>query len=253
MDKTTWGGVADWYDDLLEKGEGTYQKDVILPNLLRAVDPKAGEKILDIACGQGFFSRELSKAGSVAVGADISPELVAIAKKNLPEGEFHATPAHQLGFAKDGEFGKAIIVLALQNIREAAAALAEAARVLRPGGRLFLVLNHPAFRIPQQSHWGFDEEKKVQYRRVDRYLSEMSVPIIMNPGKKASGEKAEETVSFHRPLQFYFKELRKAGFSVARLEEWISHKKSEAGPRQAAEDSARKEIPIFLFLEAEKR
>jgi len=55
---TSWGKVADWYDELLEEKTGTYQTEVILPNILRLLDLKKGETILDLACGQGFFSRE---------------------------------------------------------------------------------------------------------------------------------------------------------------------------------------------------
>lgn len=248
LSQTSWGGVAPWYDDMLEKGEGTYQKEVILPNLLRVMDPKPEEAILDIACGQGFFSRALAEAGAKVTGSDISPELVGLARKNVPKAAFHVAPAEHLVFASDGYFSKAVIVLALQNIKGIELAMREAARMLCPQGKLFLVLNHPAFRIPQNSDWGFDEAKKVQFRRVDKYLSEIALPILMNPGKKES----EKTVSFHRPLQMYFKELRKAGFAVTRLEEWISHKKSEKGPRRDAEDAARKEFPMFLFLETTK-
>ena len=68
----------------------------------------------------------------------------------------------------------------------------------------------------------------------------------MHPGE----EKSEQTFSYHRSLQDFFKALAKNGFVVSRLEEWISHKISERGPRQAAEDIARKEIPLFLMLEA---
>jgi hypothetical protein len=53
-------------------------------------------------------------------------------------------------------------------------------------------------------------------------------------------------------MQDFFKALSKAGFAVTKLEEWISHKKSEKGPKQAAEDTARKEIPLFLMLEVRK-
>ena len=70
----------------------------------------------------------------------------------------------------------------------------------------------------------------------------------MNPGQV----KSEKTISFHHPLQFYFKALEKAGFVVTRLEEWTSHKESEKGPRAGAENRARKEFPLFLFLEAVK-
>jgi len=70
----------------------------------------------------------------------------------------------------------------------------------------------------------------------------------MHPGD-APGE---FTISFNRPLQYYFKAINKAGMAVGRLEEWNSHKKSEAGPRAKAEDIARKEIPLFLMMEAIK-
>ena len=110
------------------------------------------------------------------------------------------------------------------------------------------MLNHPAFRIPKESSWGFDEKAKVQYRRIDRYLSDIKAKIDMHPGTKRS----EQTLSFHRPLQAYAKALFKQNFSVRRLEEWSSDKKSEKGPRADAEDRARKEIPLFLALEAQK-
>ena len=70
----------------------------------------------------------------------------------------------------------------------------------------------------------------------------------MHPGMKDS----EETISYHRSLQDFFKAFSKSNLAVTRLEEWISHKKSEQGPRQKAEDLARKEIPLFLMLEAKK-
>jgi ubiquinone/menaquinone biosynthesis C-methylase UbiE len=48
--------VADWYDDVLNK-EGSYQKEVILPNLIRLLEIKKGESVIDIACGQEENSR----------------------------------------------------------------------------------------------------------------------------------------------------------------------------------------------------
>ena len=71
----------------------------------------------------------------------------------------------------------------------------------------------------------------------------------MHPGISGSAK----TLSFHRPLQYYFKALAKAGFAVDRLEEWISHKASDSGPRAKAENVARKEIPLFLYLSAKKQ
>ncbi len=246
--KTSWGGVSDWYDELLETDPDSYQEKVIAPNLMRLLGPKAGMHVLDIACGQGFFSRKFAAAGARVTGADISKELIERARQRSPEIEFHAAPAHRLAFAKNGAFHAATIVLAIQNIEDMHAAFAEAYRALAPDGRLLLVLNHPAFRIPKRSSWGFDQTEQSQYRRVDGYLSPSVSKIDMHPG----ANKHEQTVSYHRSLQDFFKALHKTGFAVTRLEEWISHKKSQAGPRQKAEDAARKEIPLFMAIEASK-
>lgn len=245
---TSWERVAKWYDRMLE-GEGTYQKELILPNILRLMDIHKGDAVLDLACGQGFFSREFARLGARVKGSDASATLIRIAKKNSPaEVDFHVAKADAIYFLKAGAVDKVAIILALQNIDNVAGVLKECARVLKPGGTLYVVLNHPAFRIPKASSWGWDEKENVQYRRIDKYLSEAKVQIEMHPGDRPG----EHTISFHRPLQFYFKALNKAGLSVSLLEEWNSHKKSEPGPRSKAEDISRKEIPLFLCLVAKK-
>ena len=248
---TSWENVAEWYDKLLE-GEGTYQKELILPNLLRLMDIRRGDLLLDLACGPGFFAREFAARGAMVTGVDASTALIAIAKKNVVSNSaatFYTSSADALPFIKNGDIDKGAIVLALQNIENVAAVLRECARVIKKEGELYIVLNHPAFRVPKASSWGWDEKEKTQYRRVDRYLSELKVPIQMHPGDKPN----QYTTSFHRPLQFYFKALNKAGFSVSLMEEWNSHKKSQEGPHAKAEDLARKEIPLFLCLMALKK
>lgn len=248
MTDTSWSKSAQWYDELLGQA-GTYQKELILPNLLRLMNLKKGERVLDLACGQGFFAREFFKTGANVIATDISKELISLAQKNSPKNiEFHVAPAHDLKFITSQSIDKTVIVLALQNIENTKEVLQECARVLKSGALLFVVMNHPAFRIPKASAWGWDEDEKVQFRRIDEYLSESKVKIQMHPGDKPS----EHTVSFHRPLQFYFKMLTKADFAVTGLEEWNSHRRSQAGPRAKAEDKARKEIPLFLCLVAQR-
>ena len=243
---TSWDNVAHWYDTLLA-GEDTYQARVILPNLLRAMAIKKNERILDLGCGQGFFSQAFFKEGADTTGVDLGKDLIAIAKKQSPkEIKYIAHSAEDLSMFPDKSFGKIALVLSLQNIDAPHKVFKECARILVPGGRIFITLNHPAFRIPKSSSWGYDESTKTQYRRIDRYMSEAKVEIEMNPSKKGGAV----TTSFHRPLQYYFKLLANNGFVIARLEEWLSHKESEEGPRKEAEDRARKEIPLFLFLEA---
>lgn len=247
--QTSWGKVANWYDKMLEKDDDSFQQKVILPNLIRSMNLGKNQMVLDLACGQGFFSRIFAQSGAKVIASDISPELIQIAKRHETKGvEYYVSPADKISFCADKSVDSITIILAIQNIKNVDGVFAECARVLKEKGSLFLVLNHPAFRAPKASSWQWDEIEKVQYRRMDAYLSEFQTEIDMNPGK----QKSEKTVSFHRSLQWYFKMLRKNGFAVAKLEEWISHREPTRGPRFTAEDKARKEFPLFLFLEGRK-
>lgn len=246
--KTSWGKVANWYDKLLEDNSDTYQKQVILPNLLRLLSPKKEQNILDLCCGQGFFCREIIKIGAKVVGIDISKELIELAKtKASVNEEYFVKNADNLSGLMDNKFDLGICVLAIQNVFNFQKSIQEIHRVLKNNGRFIFVLNHPCFRILQKSSWEYDEHKQVQYRRLEGYLSEYMVNINMNPGQKF--KRTAFTKSFHRPLQSYFKAFFKVGFRVSRLEEWVSHKTSDSGKRKQTEDRARKEFPLFLAIE----
>lgn len=267
---TSWGRVAHWYDEYLQD-EDTYQAQVIWPNLKRLLDNTMGYyknkrkdtkplRLLDIACGQGYFSFLAAGMGYKVTGVDISHELIEVAvqkskalqtqtkapKDALPS--FEVMSASKLARLNDSDFSCAISVLAMQNIKELDQAFAEAKRVLIKDGTFIFIINHPAFRIPQYSDWVFDTTKMQQSRAVAKYMQEATIEIDMNPGQRTG--KRQITYSFHRPMQLFAKLLSKHGFAITRIEEWCSHKKTEAGPRKAAEDLARKEIPLFMCIEA---
>ena len=163
--------------------------------------------------------------------------------------KYFVASADDLSKMNESDFDVATIVLAIQNMKNLDKVISEVSSKIKKEGRLILVINHPAFRVPQASDWYFDESNRTQYRKIGRYMSEMEIPILMNPGNKDS----KKTYSFHRPLQVYFKSLVKNGFNITRLEEWISHKQSQSGPRKSAEDIARKEIPMFMCLECVRK
>jgi ubiquinone/menaquinone biosynthesis C-methylase UbiE len=250
---TSWGPVASWYDEHLQ-GNDTYHAQVILPYLLRYFSSvKVGSKILEIGCGQGFFARALAAKGFAVSASDISPELIATAKKSpQPSGFPIVWQVADAAFQKNipsRSMDVALAVLTLQNMRDMAAVLREVSRVLTEGGRFIFVLNHPSFRIPKASSWGFDGTLHTQYRRVDAYMTEHAIAIDMQPGKKVG--KHAETVSFHRPLSLFVNQLTKNGFAVTKLDELISHRTS-VGSRATAENISRKEFPLFMTIEATK-
>ncbi len=254
---TSWGGVADWYNKHLESGEDTYHSKIIFPNILRILGDISGKRVLDMACGQGIFSEKLRDTGALVTGVDIGKQLIKIAEekslsikqKGTHKVTYHVASADDMFMIKDGSIDIVVCILALQNIENLQKTIGEASRVLSSEGKLVFVLNHPSFRNPRKTFWGYSEEDDTQYRRVDEYMSESHIKIDMTPG---SSHDKKYTVSFHRPLQLYMKSLSKADFAITRLEEWVSHKESERGPKKKAEDKSRKEIPMFMCIEVRK-
>ncbi len=252
--QTSWGKVAEWYDEYLQD-EDTYQAKVIAPNLMRILrieEQGIGTKILELGCGQGYFVGKIYESAKQELeveGVDVGKELLDIAKDKNPKAVFTHTSASHLSHIQDHSVDLVYSVLALQNMSDFETVIQEVKRVLKPHGRFVAVLNHPAFRIPKQSDWYFSNERKAQGRVVYTYMSAQKFSIDMHPGKTAAGAKKQETFSFHQPLQFYAKAFAKYNMGIARLEEWISHKTSEPGPKKRAEDEARKEIPMFMCLE----
>lgn len=246
---TSWEKSADWYDRVIgERGSDIY-RTVVIPAALDLLKPGNGERVLDIGCGQGVFSRALSDAGAQVTGVDASRTLIATARKYPSRTPIRYLERDAVQIRDLGPFDAISAILCIQNMEHLADVCSACAHVLRPGGRMVWVLNHPCFRIPRQSSWGHEEERKIQYRRLDAYASPLNIPIVMHPGKKDS----ESTISFHRSITDLTSAAFSAGLVVSGFQELVSDKQSEPGPRARAENRARKEFPLFLAMRFEKR
>lgn len=248
---TSWEKVENWYSSAVGKDGHYYHQNVILPGLAHLLNfsnfPEPG--LLDLACGNGVLARHIPK-NIPYVGVDASPSLIKAAQKNaFPKHTFITGDITKPLKLQQKDFSHAAVILAIQNVEHPQSVFANASQYLRKSGRLVIVMNHPCFRIPRQSSWGIDQDKKIQYRRIDRYSSPMSIPIQANPGK---GEKSEATWSFHYPLASYSRWLYETGFSIDLIEEWHSDKQS-TGKAAKMENRSRAEIPLFLCLAATKK
>ncbi len=283
---TGWDHVAVWYDNLLEERGSDHHEQTILPGTLRLLSPTKGMRVLDIACGQGILCRRLAEQRVECVGLDAAPNLIERAAAADKKNTYIAGDARDIAalasqhHSLQKPFDAITCIMALMNIEPLSPVLAGAAKLLKPHGSFIAVILHPAFRPLGQSSWDWDippEErlrqkdkgkrkgkraertpknaepfKGTQFRRIDGYLSAYPREIVMNPGAAAHGNQAIKTTTFHRPIQHYIKSLAEAGLLVSALEEWSSQRQSQPGPRAQAENRARREIPMFLALRAQK-
>lgn len=100
-----------------------------------ALGVASGERVLDIACGTGNAALVAARAGARVTGLDGSPRLLEVARERVPGAEFVRGDAAELPF-DDGEFDAAVSVFGVMFARPAEQAVAELARVVRPGGRV---------------------------------------------------------------------------------------------------------------------
>lgn len=245
---TSWSPVAKWYSGIVGEGGHYFHEHVILPNLKNLLNPQGGESVLDVGCGQGVYARTLAHNVDYT-GIDISKELILEAKKltkNIKQVYYVADATKGVPVA-EASFDHAVCILAIQNTKDGSLLIQHTAAALKEGGDFVIVMNHPSFRIPRQSSWGVDEAQKLEYRRVNRYLSPLEIPINAHPGLSDS----PMTWTYHAPLSYYTSALKSAGFVITDLEEWTSDKVS-TGKAARGENRARSEFPMFLALRALK-
>lgn len=252
--RTTWEKVSPWYNKITQNSGHYYHEHVVIPGVLKLLDLKPGSKLLDVAAGSGVLGRAISKSlpagrqGVDYLGVDVAPSLVAEAKRNDRNfnHKYHVADVTK-PLNLNEKFTHAAIILALQNIKDPKAVLENISNLLIANGYLLIVLNHPAFRIPRQSSWGIDPGSKIQYRRIDRYMTPINIPITAHPGEKHS----EFTWSYHLPLWEYSRMLKDNGFVIELIEEWTSDKES-IGRAGKMENRSRAEIPLFMAILAKK-
>jgi demethylmenaquinone methyltransferase/2-methoxy-6-polyprenyl-1,4-benzoquinol methylase len=125
---------------------------------VRAVDPRPGERILDVAAGTGTSSAALARSGAHVVALDFSPGMIEEGRRRQPKIEFIEGDAEKLPFGDD-EFDAVTISFGLRNVEHPKVALAEMYRVLKPGGRLVLCeFSKPqraAFRVGYAAYMRF--------------------------------------------------------------------------------------------------
>jgi len=248
--ETSWERVATWYDGWVGDHGSAYHRELAIPATLDLLDARPGEEVLDVGGGQGVLAPALVEGDVRVTVVDASAKLIAAAKRRhgrLRGARFLVGDARRLQAVAGIEaaaYDAATFVLSIQDMDPLEGVIAGVDWALKPVSRVVMLMTHPAFRQPRHSGWGFDEGRKLTYRRIDGYLGEMAVPM-----KSLGG--GLPTRSFHRPISAYVNALAHAGFATDAMLE-LPDLPPERRPGRAARGDARAnaEIPIFLGLRA---
>jgi ubiquinone/menaquinone biosynthesis C-methylase UbiE len=189
---------------------------------------------LDVGCGEGRLPRELRSRGYSVVGVDGSEALLAHARAADPGGEYRVADAAALPFP-DGCVELVTAFMVLHDVDDVPSAVREAARVLKPGGRLCLAIVHPMASAGRFEEPAPDAPFVVRssYFEARRYADTL--------------ERGGRRITFHsehRPIGFYVEAIAGAGLLVERLRE-IPDLSDAPGTRW-------QRVPLFLQLRAIK-
>ena len=146
-----WNSNADWWADRI--GEGNqFQLEILNPPTERLLDLRPGERVLDVACGNGPFSRRMARAGAEVVAFDFSERFIARARARSAEtGDgiaYHvldATDETALRALGERSFDAAVCNMGLMDIVEIGPLLSALSHLLKPGGRFVYAIPHPCF------------------------------------------------------------------------------------------------------------
>lgn len=253
---TSWDPVAKWYKKWAGEDGSEHHKRLAIPALMELLDPVPKESILDIGCGTGVLAGHIVSRGAKYTGVDAGPKMLEYARRRAdPRYVFHLGDARSLPSIpglEQGSFDAVVFMLSIQDMDPLSEVLKAAAWALKPRGRIVIVMTHPCFRVPRQSGWGWDEGRKLTYRRVDRYITPLAVPV--RPTSKAKGSRA--LTSFHRPLQDYINGLANLGFLIDRALEIPPTadvvSKSRSDRSKMGRLGVNTDIPVFLCIRAWK-
>jgi ubiquinone/menaquinone biosynthesis C-methylase UbiE len=219
-----WDEAAEDFASHFEADEEFFHKVMINPTLLDLLGDMEGKAVLDVACGEGHFSRKLAERakGDIQItGIDSSKRLIDMAQeKNNSFSHcirFQVGDASLLDRLSPNSFDVVVCNMALMFIKRFEETIQEVSRVLKPRGVFLLSILHPCFLTPG-SGWivenSPDTGKKNRVGwRTDNYHLRLVYHGVMRECD------TKETYYFCRTLEDYFRALRKSGFAVVDLRE----------------------------------
>ncbi|MEG3148974.1 class I SAM-dependent methyltransferase [Sphingomonas sp. ZT3P38] len=230
-----WTESADaWIADMGEQGD--FGRACVLDRpMLDRVAARPFATALDIGCGEGRFCRQLAARGVKAIGIDPTEALIAEARRRDPAGDYRMGRAEALD-VPDGSIDLVVSYLSLIDIPDIARAIAEMARVLRPGGVL-LIANLTSFNTAGQvDGWQVGPDGTARFA-IDHYLDERAEWV---------GWRGIHIQNWHRPLSTYMALLLGQGLVLTHFAE-----PSPYGGDPASVERYRR-APWFLIMEWRK-
>ncbi|MCI4336809.1 MAG: class I SAM-dependent methyltransferase [Thermoplasmata archaeon] len=221
-----WDANAEFWDQRMGEGN-TFHRHLNVPFLDRMLGIHPGERVLEVACGNGQFARHLAELGAQVVAVDASPRMLerARAHPTPPPGkigyrQLDVTDPDALGSVRDAPFEAVVANMALMDIPAIEPLARALPSLLDPGGPFVFTVCHPAFNSSSVRRTISEEDPEgrvVQTHAVivTRYATPTSTRSIAMIGQP------EVQPFFDRSLADLLAPFLREGFVVDALEERV--------------------------------
>ena len=239
-----WEGNAGFWVQIIREHRDRYRTELTDQAMLTAIGNCVGLDVLDAGCGEGYMTRLLARRGARQVtGADKSPALIAAARgasAGVPAVRFAETDVANLPF-DSASFDLAVANHLFNDLPEITGPVGELARVLRPGGRLVILMLHPCF-------YGHRAERQ-EIRRSLPVADYFAARVIEQRFLVDGIVSPDPTVTWVRPLETYTKAITGSGLCITGLTEPHPDEAQLAESQWWRENFPR---PLFLLMTARK-
>jgi ubiquinone/menaquinone biosynthesis C-methylase UbiE len=236
MSINPWDNFAEEYNKIVCDFGDVYHKTYLNPVVLKLLGNIKNKKILDLACGNGYFSKILADKKAIVVGVDYSKKLISIARSvPIKNVKFIFGNSKNLNFLKNNSFDFIISNVAFHDIKEISKTIKECSRILKPNHKLIFSIPHPAFYLSKKI-----KTNKGYFRKVINYSSIQKVDHPVYFGVEY----------YHRSIGFYMDLLFQNDFVITGFYEINTKHKNGKIVKELDLLNHLKEIPNFLIIEA---
>jgi ubiquinone/menaquinone biosynthesis C-methylase UbiE len=218
--RSAWDALATFWDERVEAG-ATWQGHLIQPAVERLLRLEPGERVLEIACGNGAFARRMSDLGASVLATDFSEGMLERARSHGGDVEYRLADATRtealLALGEARSFDAVVSNMAIMDMESIEPMAEAAARLLKPGGRFVFSTLHPAFNsgdarptLELDPGGSVTEGYSVKVSSYGRPSSSKGVAL---PGQPV------QQWYFHRPIWMILRPFFEQGFVLDGFEE----------------------------------
>lgn len=220
-----WNENSDYWDSYMGAEGRSFQKILIGPVTERLLELKPGEKVLDIACGNGAFTRRMAELGANVTGCDFSEKQLEHAAKWTNEYKeqinfrlIDATDEAQLVSLGKQRFDAAVCTMAMMDMVIIEPLISALHHVLKSESRFVFSIMHPCFNQNGVTKIYEEEERNGNISRKCSVKVERYIHQFIEMGIGIEGQPSTQNY-FHRPLNVLLNSFFRSGFVMDAFEE----------------------------------